>query len=98
MSTPRFTGNRCQCPTCGEYFGSVRGFDRHRIGEYGKSRRCIPAADLLTAGWNRNARGFLLTPDPRRAGADIPAHRAPSARVQPTPALRAPETRTGAMP
>jgi hypothetical protein len=90
---PRLTGNRCQCPTCGEYFGSVRGFDRHRIGEYSKDRRCIPAADLLAAGWIRNGRGFLLTPDPRRSGADVSAPRTPLAMQHhcPNPAL--PETR-----
>ena len=90
----RLTGNRCQCTACGEYFGSVRGFDRHRTGDYGKDRRCRPVADLLATGWIRNARGFLLQPDPRRAGAGIPAHRAHAAMVRPTPATRVPETRT----
>lgn len=68
MKAPQLTGNRCQCTVCGDYFGSVRGFDRHRIGPI-DSRACLPAAALLASGWQRNARGFLLTPDPRRAGA-----------------------------
>jgi hypothetical protein len=95
---PRLTGNRCQCRTCGEYFGNVRGFDRHRIGDYGKDRRCISAADLLASGWVRNARGFLLTPDPRRAGADIPAPRAPSAMQHHCPAPSAPESAQASAP
>lgn len=89
---PRLTGNRCQCPACGEYFGNVRGFDRHRTGDYGKVRRCISAADLLANGWVRNERGFLLTPDPRRAGADIRARSVRSATQHPSPAPNPPES------
>lgn len=80
---PKLTGNRCQCTACGEYFSSVRGFDRHRVGEYGNDRRCIPVAELLASGWIRNARGFLLTPDPRRAGAGISGPRKQGAMVPP---------------
>ncbi|MGH9640587.1 MAG: hypothetical protein ACRD3Y_11025, partial [Bryobacteraceae bacterium] len=84
MNAPKLTGNRCQCPTCGEYLSSPRAFDRHRTGDYAKAgkpntRRCIPVADLLANGWVRNARGFLMQPDPRRAGEGFPAHRAPEA-------------------
>jgi hypothetical protein len=76
MTGPRLTGNRCQCPTCGDYFGSLRGFDRHRIGTVGApDRRCKTEAEMMADGWQRNARGFLLTPDPRRAGASISAPR-----------------------
>jgi hypothetical protein len=57
---------------CGGYFGSERGFDRHRIGEVGSAnRRCMTAAELAAAGWDRDERGFWLQPDPRRAGAAI---------------------------
>jgi len=71
-------GCRCECPTCLERFGSVRAFDRHRIGEYRApgaltdTRRCLTLAQMLAAGWHRNARGFLLMPDPRRTVADCP--------------------------
>ena len=72
MSGPKLTGNRCQCPACGEYFGSVRGFDRHRVGEYRPGgRRCLSVAELRGLGWAMDGRGFLLTPDPRRAGAAL---------------------------
>lgn len=87
MTPPRLTGNRCQCPTCGQYFGSVRGFDRHRIGQVGTpARRCLAEVEMLAEGWHRSARGFLLTPDPRRAGARIEA---PSSTL---PATGVPET------
>lgn len=72
MTAPRLTGCRCQCCCCGEYFGSERGFNRHRIGTVGEpDRRCMSLAELLDAGWLRDARGFLLTPDARRAGAEL---------------------------
>ena len=72
MMAPKLTGNRCQCTVCGDYFGSVRGFERHRVGSVGASdRRCMTVAEMLAAGWQRNPAGFLLTPDPRRAGVGV---------------------------
>lgn len=72
MTGPRLTGSRCQCTVCGDYFGSERGFDRHRIGEVGSpARRCLTPSELQGAGWDRDARGFWLQPDLRRAGAAI---------------------------
>lgn len=91
MTGPTLTGCRCQCPTCGDYFGNVRGFDRHRIGTVGTGdRRCLSDAEMMADGWQRNARGFLLTPDARRAGAGIQATRAP------LPATHLAETREAA--
>ena len=98
MTAPKLTGNRCQCTACGEYFSSERSFDRHRIGQFGIDRRCMTADAMTADGWARNARGFWLTPDPRRAGAAIPAPRTHRARVQPTPTPDASETRTAATP
>lgn len=77
MTGPALTAGRCQCANCGEYFGSARAFDRHRVGDYAKpgewrgNRRCLTVPEMMAAGWCRNARGFLLTPDPRRAGAGL---------------------------
>jgi hypothetical protein len=76
MTLPRLTGNRCQCPACGLLFANPRGFDRHRTGSFATatapdSRRCLALADLLARGWTVNGRGFLLTPDRRRAGAAL---------------------------
>jgi len=87
MTGTRLTGCRCQCAACGEYFGSERAFDRHRVGDYALpgrwrgTRRCLPLADMLAAGWTRSERGFLLTPDARRAGVGIQGQRTtPAAR------------------
>lgn len=63
----KLTGNRCQCTACGEYFTSVRSFDRHRVGEYANrgrlaGRRCLTAVEMDAAGFGRNARGFRTEP------------------------------------
>jgi hypothetical protein len=72
MTGPRLTGGRCQCTVCMHYFGSERGFDRHRIGEVGSpDRRCLTGVELANANWVRDARGFWLQPDARRAGTDL---------------------------
>ena len=65
-ATLRLTGNRCQCPTCGEYFNGVQPFDRHRVGHYANSgqrntRRCLAVAEMEARGWTRNGAGFWTT-------------------------------------
>lgn len=70
MTGPKLTGCRCQCVACGQYFGNVRGFDRHQVGEHHARRRCLGVDEMIRSGWARDGRGFLLTPDPRRAGVD----------------------------
>jgi hypothetical protein len=61
---PRLTGNRSQCPTCGEYFNGVQPFDKHRTGRYAKpgewqgDRRCLAVAEMRARGFIRNAAGF----------------------------------------
>lgn len=81
MTGPALAGCRCQCPSCGDDFGSDRAFDRHRVGDYAQpgewrhARRCMTAAEMDAAGWARNGRGFRLTPDPRRAGARVQSPR-----------------------
>ena len=85
MTGSTLKGCRCQCAACGEYFGSERAFDRHRVGDYAEpgqwqeTRRCLPLTYLLAAGWQRSARGFLLRPDPRRA---VAGDAGPRVRVQ----------------
>ena len=75
MTGPKLKGCRCQCAACGEYFGSERACDWHRIGSFAEpgrwhgTRCCMDLGVMMAAGWQRNARGFLLQPDPRRAGA-----------------------------
>lgn len=82
MTGPKLTGGRCQCPTCGRPFSSVREFDRHRIGSYAKpgkmkgNRRCLTVAELEARGWRTNPRGFYMQPRPERAPAGLGASRA----------------------
>ena len=77
MTGPKLTGCRCQCSACGEYFGSERAFERHRVGDYAApgqwrgTRRCLSVSAMLADGWVCSARGFLLQPDSRRAGAGV---------------------------
>ena len=59
------------CPGCGERFRSSRGFDGHRIGEYGRlgadgtylpaNRRCKTREEMLADGMQRNRRGLWIT-------------------------------------
>jgi hypothetical protein len=55
------TGNRCQCPTCGEYFNRVSTFDKHRVGSYEAGRRCLTVDQMREKGWLKNAAGFWIT-------------------------------------
>lgn len=88
MSGPKLTGCRCQCDGCGDYFGSVVVFDRHRVGSYGKpgglkyNRRCLTPSEMEARGWVRNGRGFWI----RQAVEDGPAGiQAPRVTLPATP-------------
>ena len=108
MIALKLTGNRCQCPTCGEYFNGVQPFDKHRIGSYAKpgqpnTRRCLAVAEMEAAGFIRNAAGFWCdradarhTTRPRAHG--IPARRTHGAMVTQRGTPDAPELRAGATP
>jgi hypothetical protein len=64
MSTrehPKLTGNRCQCSACWEYFNGAAGFDFHRVGEYGLSRRCLTVTEMVSKGYGKNPAGFWVT-------------------------------------
>ena len=44
------TGFRfCKCGACGEYFGGVIAFDRHRVGPSG-DRSCLPVSVMRENG------------------------------------------------
>ena len=43
-----------QCPTCGEVFESIYAFDKHRIGEFGKNRRCRTIVEMIDKGMIKN--------------------------------------------
>jgi hypothetical protein len=67
------------CTACGEAFGSVELFDRHRVGrhaytfaeglKFGREdgRRCLDIAEMEEAGWRLSGRGRWTDParDPR---------------------------------
>lgn len=54
----RLTGNQCFCPDCGEYFTTVRNFDRHLRG---KRPICL---DPASVGLERDAHGYWQMPGP----------------------------------
>lgn len=68
MRDLRPTGDRNQCPTCGEYFNSSSSFDFHRTGRFGVDRRCRTVPEMVARGMTRNAAGFWIKRD-RPAGA-----------------------------
>src|SRR5262245_60812392 len=54
MKTRRkLKGDHNQCPACGEYFNSTHAFDKHRIGAYGKDRRCMTIEEMTAAGMGK---------------------------------------------
>ncbi len=60
-----------QCGACGEDFGSVNLFDRHRVGKHAylyseglkmdppleDGRRCLSVKEMLQRGWSVGKRG-----------------------------------------
>lgn len=77
MTGLTLTGCRCQCVACGDYFGNVVGFDRHRVGWYGVDRHCLTAGELASRGWVRNVRGFWLRARAERGPVGAQAHISP---------------------
>lgn len=76
MTTRTLTGNRCQCPTCADWFNSTSTFDRHRVGSFesagvANTRHCLAEAEMTARGWSRNAAGFWI--ERRREAATISA-------------------------
>jgi hypothetical protein len=67
------------CTACGQDFGSVELFDRHRVGKHAYTfaeglergledgRRCLDPQEMASAGWRLNGRGRWIDParDPR---------------------------------
>jgi hypothetical protein len=84
MIAPKLTGCRCQCCACGEYFGNVVVFDRHRVGQHGVDRRCLSPTEMSTLGWVQNDRGFWLRRPLKRgpAGVNAGSNRAPATTLE----------------
>lgn len=55
------SGQRNQCPTCGEYFNSNASFDKHRIGKFGEDRRCMTVEEMQAKGMCKNSADFWVT-------------------------------------
>lgn len=49
-SKARLTGQRNQCPACGELFTRNSVFAKHRVGKFGISRRCMTVDEMNAAG------------------------------------------------
>lgn len=55
----KLTGQRNQCPTCGEYFTRNSVFDKHRTGTFAPpARRCLTVPEMEAAGMFLGADGF----------------------------------------
>lgn len=54
-------GDRNQCPTCNEYFNSSLAFQKHRVGEFEKNRRCRTVSEMLSIGMSQKPDGFWIT-------------------------------------
>lgn len=50
----KFTERNCECAACGQWFSTVRNFDRHRYTVRGTDRRACRDAEWLTA------KGYVL--------------------------------------
>jgi hypothetical protein len=78
-----------ECCECGEDFGSVELFDRHRVGKHAYTfaegfelgledgRGCLDPTEMENAGWRLNGRGRWVDPA-----------RNPASRLRPRPELR----------
>lgn len=55
------TGQRNQCPGCGEYFRSNYAFDMHRTGKHGVDRRCRTKEEMLAKGMGVNHFGYWVS-------------------------------------
>lgn len=75
----KLTGDRCKCPSCGQYFNSTYAFDMHRIGTFQPMRRvCLTVDQMLEEGMAQNAQWFWIS----RKRRDSTLPQAQSSRVQ----------------
>ena len=57
----KLSGDRNQCPSCGEYFNSTYAFDKHRVGQHGIDRRCLKIEQMLFIGMDKNSAGYWIS-------------------------------------
>ena len=56
------TGDRNQCPTCGEFFNSTHAFVAHLTGKVAtKERRCLTVEEMLVKGFKKTSKDFWVT-------------------------------------
>ena len=51
----------CFCVACGAYFRSATAFDKHRVGQVDRDRRCLTEGEMRAAGMSRDAQGRWIT-------------------------------------
>jgi hypothetical protein len=61
----RLTGDRNQCPGCGQFFNSTSSFDAHRTGPFGTPgeaarRRCMTVEEMQAKGMTLNQAGYWV--------------------------------------
>lgn len=54
----KLRGDRNQCTGCSAYFNSSRAFEKHRVGEFGKDRRCLTSDEMQAKGMVLGTDGF----------------------------------------
>ncbi len=47
---------KTMCSACGKFFASTDEFDGHRVGDFGKDRRCMTLDEMLADGWEHPQR------------------------------------------
>ncbi len=54
-------GDHNECAGCGQLFNSVRAFEKHRIGDFGKDRRCATIQEMIANGMSCSSTGWWIT-------------------------------------
>lgn len=61
MSELKVGHSRCKCPTCGLFFNSIAGFDKHRSGTHAGGKVCLSADGMRAVGMDTNSEGYWVT-------------------------------------
>lgn len=61
MDKAKVHGDRNQCAGCSKLFNSTAAFDKHRIGDFGKDRRCATSTEMLDKGMVVASSGYWVT-------------------------------------
>ncbi len=72
-SDQSLSGQRNQCPACGELFRSNAAFDKHRVGKFGVNRRCATASEMEASGMVRRGLWWVSAINPAFAPVEAPS-------------------------